>query len=373
MAFPQFVPLLSFLVASLLTIASLKLHKRKRILSLAPICMLSILSLATTYKLSWPVGADSTFASLVVFYIPYSIKLLALDEHPMSPEISTHDWKFADYYRVWNNPRSLPVRLSYLDRSASCDKKSRAVFAVRRAMKAISLALFNGFVFQKMLVRSLGSITAADFSAEMELPALRHALRLSSHQIQVRAVISIQWIWSAYFFLEFGHCLLAIAFVTIGLDRPEEWPLLYGSPLDATSVRAFWGRFWHRITIPTYSHYAQLVSRIVLGLQPASRGEKTLIPLLIFAMSGVSHCLVGWSLGDAALSRDVLFFVLNFLVAAMETTISKAKMIEKKKFAPIPKTIKILLGLCWVFIFFFCVTPLWIYPKVHYALVELAS
>ncbi|KAI1777283.1 membrane bound O-acyl transferase family-domain-containing protein [Hypoxylon cercidicola] len=332
------------------------------------------MSLVTAYKLSWPMGANSTFASLVVFYIPYSIKLLAFDEHPVSPEISTQDWKIADYYRIWNNPRNLPVRLSYLDRSAPCDRRSRAISVMHQSMKAAALAAFNGFVFQRILVRLLGRIMAADFSAEMEFPALRQALRqVSVHQIQVRAVISVQWMWSAYFFLEFGHCLLAIVFVSLGFDRPEEWPPLYSSPLHATSIRGFWGRFWHRITIPTYSYYALLISRRLLGLQPAAREEKTMIPLLIFTMSGLSHCLVGWSLGDAALSRDVLFFVLNFLAAAAETTMSKSKgaLVFKRQSERIPKSLRIFVGFAWVFMFFFCVSPIWIYPKIHHALVGI--
>jgi hypothetical protein len=36
-----------------------------------------------------------------------------------------------------------------------------------------------------------------------------------------------------------------------------------------------------------------------------------------------SRALVGWALGDAALSRDVLFFQMCFLAAAAETAISK--------------------------------------------------
>jgi Membrane bound O-acyl transferase family len=366
-------PLVCYVVASLFTIVSLRLRKRNRVLSLGPICLFSFLSLTSVHKLSWPIGANSTFASLVVFYLPYAIKILALDEHAVSPESSTHSWSFIDCYRVWNNPRNLPVRLSLLDRSAPCDLRSRAVFVRNQIMKAAALWAFDRFVFQKVLIQAFSHIVAADFSPDMEQPTMRLVLHLSFYQLQVRTIVSVQWIWSAFFFLEFYHCLLGIVFVAIGFDQPEEWPPLYGNPLSATSIRSFWGRFWHRLTIPTYSYYSKLISQKLLGLRPGSRAEKTIIPMLIFTMSGVSHCLAGWSLGDAALSRDVLFFLFNFFAAAVETGIFKAKaaIALKGPFHQLPGSFHKFAGFAWILTFFFCVTPMWMYPKVHHALVGI--
>lgn len=362
------LPLFCYAIASLVTIWSLKLRKSYRIIALGPICLFSFLSLVTAHNLSWPIGANSTFASVVVFYIPYSVKLLALDEHPVNPELSSHNWSFIDCYRIWNNPRDLPVRLGPLDRSAPCNPRSRAVFAANQALKGMVLVAFDVLIFRRAFIYALNHIVPADFAPAMELPPLKSVLHLSAHQIQVRAIVSVQWIWSAYYLLEGSHCMLSIVFVVVGFDRPKEWPALYGSPLDATSIRGFWGRFWHRLPISTYTHYAQLISRKLLGLQPSSRKEKTLIPLLIFAMSGLSHCLVGWALGDAALSRDILFFILNFFAAAAETTISKMRQSTPKN--RMRSSRQRLAGLAWVFAFFFCATPVWIYPKVYHALME---
>jgi len=40
---------------------------------------------------------------------------------------------------------------------------------------------------------------------------------------------------------------LAAIFVGCGLSSPESWPLLFGSFLDAWSIRRFWRRFWHQM------------------------------------------------------------------------------------------------------------------------------
>lgn len=358
-------PLFYFMIASVLNITGLKRRPQTRLLLLGPIWLFSLMSLASSHRLSWMIGADSTFASLVVFYLLYSAKTLVFDQHAVSPELSTHDSSFVDCYRTWNNPRELPLRLSALEKKAPSDSKSRTLFSFHQSMKAAALWAFEHFVFQKVFIHALGQVVVADFSPEMEV-----AFQLSSHQIQVRAIMSVQWIWRAYFFLEFYHSLLAIVFVAIlRFDYPEDWLPLFGSPMEAYSVRGFWGRFWHRLTIPTYVFYSRLVSRQLMRVRPRSSLEKTITALLIFTISGFSHALVGWSLGDAALFRDVLFFEMCFLAAAGETAISKMKVssIFRGVFSPLSRTVA---GMAWVFVFFFCISPMWIYPKVYHVLLN---
>lgn len=366
--FHPFIPIGCFAAASLLTIASLSWPRRTRLRSLGPIGLLSFFSLATSHKLSWPMGLDVTFASLVVFYLPYSIKILAFDEHAIDSECSTHNWSLVDRYRTWNNPRMLPVQLSTLDRTEPCDLKSRARFMLHQMIKTAALWAVHCFVFQKLLTLAVSHVVAADFSPGMELPRISQALHLSFHQLQLRTFMTFQWIWIAFFLLESSHCFLSIVFVAIlGLDQPEDWPPIFGSPLEASSLKGFWGRFWHRITIPICHHYSVLISRNILRLQPGSRLEKTVVPWLIFTMSGLSHALVAWSMRDAASSRDILFFELNFLAAALETVMFKAKKTTTltKWCSRIPQPLCKSAGFAWVLLFFFCTAPMWIYPKVY--------
>jgi hypothetical protein len=325
--------------------------------------LFTLLSLVSSHKLSWAIGADSSFASLLVFYLLYSTKTLIFDLHTVSPEMSINNWSFVDCYKTWNNPRTLPLRLSPLKRQAPSYSKSRALFSLDQSAKAASLWALEHFVFQKVFVRALGQVVVADFSPEMEL-----AFKLSLHQMQVRAIMSVQWIWRAYFFLEFYHSLLAILFVAfLQFDDPEDWPSLFGSPMEAYSMRGFWGRFWHKLTIPTYVFYSRLFSRDLIGIRSGSSLEKTMTAFFIFTISGFSHALVGWALGDAALSRDILFFELCFFAAAFETAISKIKVSSMLSGIVSPGLRK-LAGMMWVCVFFFCISPLWIYPKVFHAL-----
>jgi hypothetical protein len=358
-------PLFCYFIASVLNITGLKRRRQTRLLLLGPVWLFSLLSLASSHRLSWMIGADSTFASVLVFYLLYSTKLLAFDQHAVNPEISTHSWSFVDCYRIWNNPRKLPLRLSPHEKEGRSDSMSRARFSFNQSMKAAALWAFEHFAFQKVFIRALGQVVVADFSPEMEV-----AFPLSTHQFQVRAIMSVQWIWRAYFFLEFYHSLLAIVFVAIlRFDYPGDWPALFGNPMDASSVRGFWAQFWHQLTIPTYVYYSRVVSRQLMGVQSGSSLDKTITALVIFTISGLSHALVGWALGDAALSRDVLFFQMCFLAAAAETAISKMK-VPRRILSRLPAALRMVSGMAWVFVFFFCISPMWIYPKVYHVLLN---
>ncbi|KAL4876705.1 membrane bound O-acyl transferase family-domain-containing protein [Aspergillus karnatakaensis] len=376
------LPLLYYAIASGLTTFGLRQRRQIRVLLLVPVWSLSLLALASSHRLSWLIGADSTFASLLVFYLLYSAQILVFETHGISPEAraTNKEWSptFLDCYRTWNNPRHLPIRLSNsrLDRqttSSDISLNNLTRFAFTKLAKAAALWSFEHFIFQRIFIRALGRVLIADFSPETELLHMQ----LSSHQVQVRAIMSVQWIWRAYFFLEFYHSLLAIVFVAIlRFDCPDEWPGLFGSPSNAYSVRKFWGRFWHQLTIPTYIFYGRFASKQILGLQPGSSLEKTAIAFFVFTISGLSHSLVGWALGDAALFRDILFFEICFFAAACETLFHKSLRRASKILAQtfvLPSLVRRVVGMVWVFVFFFCVSPLWIYPKIYHALLHPVS
>lgn len=312
-------------------------------------------------------GADSVFASLVVFYLLYAPKTLVFDQHIVTPELNDAHASFIDCYRAWNNPRQLPLQLQHEGKAPNTPSKSRALFCLSQSIKAAALWAFEYFIFQKVLMYALWPVTISDFAPERE-SVLFH--RLSLHEMQVRAIISVQWIWRAYFFLEFYHSLLAVVFVGIlRFDSPGEWPALFGSPLEAYTIRRFWGRFWHKVTVPTYVFYARLAARQMV--QPDSLWGKGLTALLVFTISGLSHALVGWALGDAALWRDILFFEMCFLAAAGETVVSKIRIKQQVTFRwTLSPLFRRVAGMVWVFVFFFCVVPTWIYPKTYHYLLN---
>lgn len=352
-----FTPLLLWASASLLTMWALTKPYRTRLLSLPVIWLLTFLSLLTTNQISALLpGASTTLGSVLVFYLPWSHKLLFLMSHPSSPSWLTR-------YKIWNNPRGIPI-MSLSGSSSSPKTKIR--FLLTRTAKSLILYLIDLYLVKGLILPfALVGVSPADFSPEMEL-----RLSLTPRQVVLRAVISLQWIWSGYFFLTFYHSLVSILFVSVmGWDAPQEWPALFGKIGEAYTVRRFWAKFWHCLTVPTYSSCASMLCESLPGLKGGKTvaERKTVAAGVIFFMSGLSHALSGWAMGDHGLARDMVFFLVNFLVCGLEVVVGKS--IIGRTISRLPKGIRKAAGMVWVFGFFFMISPVWMYPKIYPTLV----
>ncbi|KAK4460486.1 hypothetical protein QBC42DRAFT_332408 [Cladorrhinum samala] len=375
------IPLLLWGSASLLTMWALPKSYLTRILSLPVIWLLTFLSLLTANQISdvlFP-GASITLGSVLVFYLPWSHKLLFLTPRPSTPAWLTR-------YKIWNNPRGIimPITMSSSSTSSSSSSSkqvSQTRFLLARSTKSLTLYLIDLHLVKGLILPSaLIGVSPSDFSPEMELKALL-SFSLTTRQLLLRSAISLQWIWSAYFFLTFYHSLVSILFVSVlGWDAPHEWPPLFGRIGEAYTVRRFWGGaaagFWHRLTVPTYSSYAEMLCEFLPKVLPSPfkiglrrrRGKKTVAAGVIFLMSGLSHALSGWAMGDHGLARDVVFFLANFLVCALEVAVGKS-VIGRAIKRLLPRVVRKLVGVVWVFAWFFLVSPVWMYPKIYPTLV----
>lgn len=354
-----FTPLWSFSLASLITILSLRQGKGIRKLSLLAIWPLNFLSLNTCHHLTWPGGLNSTYASLVIFYFLHTLKILVLDyQPPKSPG-------FINAYKLWNNPRGLEAPPVVFSTTPNKNPQSRLRFAILQLVKIALLFTADTHLVQDVIsVFVFTGAKPSDFAPDYEVFRFQS---LTGRQLLIRAGISVNWIWTAFYLLEASRCALSLAFVAVlRWDEPEEWPSIWGRAANATSVRGFWGKVWNRITIPTFAFYAGLFLG-VLGVEKKTGLRKTLVPLFVFLFSGLSHGLGGWAVGDGAMGRDILFFFLNFVACAVETFVGKTAGWKSCK-KGVPSWAVRMAGMMYLFGFFFMVVPLWMYPKIYVAL-----
>ncbi|KAF9877273.1 hypothetical protein CkaCkLH20_04973 [Colletotrichum karsti] len=165
--------------------------------------------------------------------------------------------------------------------------------------------------------------------------------------VSLRAVTAIWWVWNSVRALETGHAILAVISVCIlRLDDPSDWPPLYGSPFEAYTVRRFWGKFWHNCMVPSAWEWASRVAQ-TLGLRKGSSSEKSFAAFGIFLVSGISHAVVAWKIREGEALRDVMFFVANYGIIVVERGLGRV------------------IGLLWVYSWFFWMTPRWLYPKFY--------
>jgi hypothetical protein len=184
----------------------------------------------------------------------------------------------------------------------------------------------------------------------------------------------------SYLALDLGHVLLSIFFVAIlRIDAPEEWPPLFGSPLEAYSVRRFWAKFWHRLSAPCCASLGRLVSRRVAGMRPGSRLEKLFIIFWIFLLSAVYHAVADWQAEEPCTPAcDLYFYLAHFAAGAIETFVPP--MVERAlKWTNNGRVRQLLwsesgrryIGYAWFLGVFVWSVPKWQYQKFHFTLQQV--
>lgn len=179
------------------------------------------------------------------------------------------------------------------------------------------------------------------------------------------------WILESCLYLDGANAIPAIVLVLNGADRPTEWPALFGPPLEATSLRRFWSNFWHKLVSRPYKNYGRSVAGHLVRLEARSLSFNTVIALIVFRLSGITHALVTWQGGVEDWYLEILWFLLKFLgcpltvafVSSLQTVAvylgwsSELEEVEESWFGQS-------IGYTWVFAFFSWSVPKWRYPRL---------
>lgn len=332
-------------------------------------------------------GLDSLWGLFILIYVAHITSVLYLEKWELQPEDANDDcstsprarWDFTAAYKIWNNPRWLKTSneapgVSRPDRHQTTITRFVLACITKLLVFWVAIFLFASNIFPG----HFQPLDLNDFSAEKEIYIRR--LLLSAEGVTVRetllrSVLAIQWVFVASILLESCHNVLSLLFVAVlRLDKPDEWPPFFGSPLEAYSIRRFWGKFWDRAVYRPYTSYASLLSRRVFRFAENSHFEKLCISFTVFLISGVAHSVVSWQMGDrCGVWRDVGWFVGNFAAAAFEIALQKQlrPLIEKKGFlmthqqSTCSRWFLKLGGFLWVFGIFFWSVPKWQYSKAY--------
>jgi hypothetical protein len=351
---------------------------------------LAISSIASTKHILWFVpAAAGIWTQAVVLNILHVTSLLCIEQLPLNPRYSPPYteggrrgfWNlkaftsidFRAAYKLWGNPQLL--------NATSSNKKmdEGRVYLTFFSFRLIKLLLYY-FLYSDLIPRcisySIGEFDSTDFA-----PASSHLFpdiySLTQRQIKLRAYIAFYWIYEGVLILDTVNCALAILFVATGLDRPSDWPPLFGNPVTATSLRSFWSKFWHQIPVRTYTNYGKMLARI-FHLPAKSKYAKTLVAFTVFLISGLSHSVVSYHLGHMATwQQDTYWFILNFLICALEPLafsllksgaemMGLGKTVDRVQGTWVGK----IFGYTWVFLIFWWSVPMWKFPALHAQIVQ---
>lgn len=376
------VPPALFILSSFIFLIAIQFSSRARVLISLLVFGTAIISLYTSRNLPQHEAMNSLWALLNCVWILHAAHTLFLDEQRIPRGVLP--WTSA--YKIWANPQG---RTNWNDvsskpsfKSSSSKPSTRRRFATRRFLEALGCWLLQLCIFEPFIFLSIYP-TSEDFAPPHQV-LFRRLLwpstgpEFTRREIQIRLLTSVFWIWQGFLMLHTCHVLLSIFFVTIlRIDTPEEWPPLFDSPMQAYSVRQFWSKFWHRMTVPGSTSSGKLVARWVGGIVPGSRLEKPFIAFWTFLLSGMYHAIADWQAGEACVpSADLLFFIANFGAAAIETiAVPGIIQVGKKRNNILCRHILSdrggkLIGVVRVLGFFFWVVPKWQYPKMHLKLLK---
>jgi hypothetical protein len=324
---------------------------------------------ATAGCFTWPTSLSGIWALAVLIWIAHIIGLLYIDRIP-SQNKSRKQWDLKATYKLLFDVRHLSVNQTTSPPGAgSVSRRTSFAFVASRLIKLVVYWQLTVHLFTPLIPLVFGPLEPWEFDQYAQtylrrLPIFETPEPVTARESWIRVVFTFRWIWLNFVDVDAAHTFLSIIFVgVIRLDTPEEWPSMFGSPLEAYSLRRYWGRFWHRLVYRPYLGLAKVIAGRLHIRSLGPRVEKVFLVFLIFLVSGLAHAVVslhGGNLVEAI--DDVAFYCINFAVIAAEGVIRDLASPIRRI---LPSWFCKIMGFVWVFTFWFWAAPKWAYHEVH--------
>ncbi|KAJ4151186.1 hypothetical protein LMH87_011901 [Akanthomyces muscarius] len=336
----------------------------------------------------WPwLGVDSVWGLLMCIWTSHSISMLFLeDPHRLTLDgkgaLAEQTW-WGKAWPTWNNIRLLGTPKSELPAGAGSENppEGRLAFAIRRTAKLVVYVPINRFLLPRVLPVIFAPLSLADFDAVRQTFLRRLLLSrnnpITLREVYMRTVFALLWAAPTYIMIDAAHVALSLLFVVVlRANRPEEWPPVYGDVREAYTLRGFWGKFWHRLVVPSYSNIGKLVCQL-FGIHAKSLLYRLAVACTVFVLSGAAHAVTAWQLGDnECWHLDIWWFFLNFVASTIESFLclkvwSKNGPGDARKltYGPLRRS----MGYAGVFLFFFWSVPKWQYPKMYSSIMKVMN
>ncbi|KAH0372299.1 hypothetical protein KCU65_g1347, partial [Aureobasidium melanogenum] len=323
---------------------------------------------------TWPASLAGIWGLAVLIWIAHIVSLLYIDKMPMQCKIRKQ-WDIKAAYKLLFDVRHLNESGTASPASPGpVPRKALLAFVTSRLLKLLVYWLLTVHLFTPLIPLIFGPVEPWEFDSYAQtyfrrVPLFETKEPITIRETLIRVVFTFRWIWLNFVDVDAAHTFLSIIFVgVLRLDTPEEWPSMFGSPLEAYSLRRYWGRFWHRLVYRPYLGLAKVVAEKLHCNVLGSRFEKCFLAFMIFLISGMAHAIV--SLQEENLVEafdDVAFYCMNFLFIAAEGMVIGAAS-PLRRFLPFSYWKAV--GFVWVFTFWSWAAPKWAYHEVHEELLK---
>jgi hypothetical protein len=319
---------------------------------------------------------SSLWAQSVALNIVHIVSLVCIERYPALQADSLATWKsLRATWRVWSSPQLLPTTATTKTTKRKDDKNTETRVEEDSAPVFLLLRLLKISLYHYLYISLLPSIFyetlfRLDVPDVTETALLRRLGDVTTREVIVRSYTAVVWIWESLVMLDGANAVLAILAVLSGMDKPGDWPNLFGNPIAACGLRNFWSQFWHRLAVRSYGNFGRIVARYIPMGSKYTR--KSVVAFVVFLLSGLSHSAVSWRLGHVDWDVDLQWFMLNFAACSMElVVVSTVRDVARR--LGLAREMKLLetswlgylIGYSWVFGFFFWTVPMWRFPRLH--------
>ncbi|KAI3577864.1 hypothetical protein IWW34DRAFT_806452 [Fusarium oxysporum f. sp. albedinis] len=165
-----------------------------------------------------------------------------------------------------------------------------------------------------------------------------------------------------YISVRLAHGFVAAVSVLLGLCKPEDWPHLNGPISSWSTVRTFWGTFWHQLFRKALTGWGDFIPDRVLRLRRGTSLSRYSRLILTFFTSALMHrCLHYFYRLEAGEWYEIETFFLLQPVAIMFEDAIQAATVR----IPLSRPLRWIVGFIWLCAFFTWVTPTFLYPTMR--------
>ncbi|KAF2870618.1 hypothetical protein BDV95DRAFT_607769 [Massariosphaeria phaeospora] len=198
----------------------------------------AIRSLQTSSHMEGFTGIPAFWNLFICIYIHHAIAVLFIE----SFELPSGTWYERLYYayKIWYDPQRILIWNPMPQVPGSIKASTGEVgFIVQRCTKAMIFWLLQLYIISPTFI-SYFQPQITDFAPSRQTYIRRMLSKdpislVTSQETQLRITISLYWIWVDLIMLDTANIILSILFVSIlRLDSPEDWPSLFGNPLNQT-------------------------------------------------------------------------------------------------------------------------------------------
>lgn len=352
-------------------------NQQRRLLLLPLFILFAVLSFTTCNRFSViSPYLSSLWAQSVALNIVHITSLVCIEKFSAPRADSLCSWtSLRTTWGLWSNPQLLPATVvtkstnkkDDTDTETTPEGGSVPVFLFLRFLKLPLYYYLYTSILPSIFYETLFRLEVSDVA---ETALLTRFGDVTSREAVVRSYTAVVWIWESVVLLDGANAVLGIIAVLSGLDKPGDWPSLFGNPCAACGMRNFWSQFWHRLAVRSYTNFGRLMSGYVpLGSKQA---QKLVAAFVVFLLSGLSHSAVSWRLGHVDWDIDLQWFMLNFAACLAELVVvstvrdAARRLGFARELAMLERSwLGYLIGYSWVFVFFFWTVPMWRFPRLH--------